>query len=203
MSVDSGRVVGGDQRGGGEGHALASPAPADMVPRWWMTTLAAFTTFMAPSNQPLPDETTTLPLRAARPVKPLVALPPVALERREEPGGKTRQQDLMTLVQVLVMVATVAALALGLSWYACHSSQGGSSRGRRRGRYARIAGGEAADGPRTLCLSPFGMASRFNRDNWASISLVNLLNNYPARDVEACRDANDDGAEDSGTSDAT
>ncbi|XP_077512535.1 uncharacterized protein LOC144123604 [Amblyomma americanum] len=177
-----------------------------MVPRRWMTTLAALTALMTSSNEELPNEATTLPLRAARPAKHLVAqsaLPPVALERREEPGGKIRRPDLMTAVQVLVTVATISALVLGLSCYACHNSKGGSSQERRRGGYARIASGNAADGLRTLRLSPIGMASRFNRENWASISLVNLLNNYPTRDVEACRGANDDGAEDSGTSDVT
>ncbi|KAH7967111.1 hypothetical protein HPB49_022702 [Dermacentor silvarum] len=68
----------------------------------------------------------------------------------------------------------------------------------RHCRYTKVSDGTATpDKRRTLRVSPVGPAARCNRDNWASISLVNLLNNYPAaRDVEAGLPANDDRGDD-------
>ncbi|XP_075536274.1 uncharacterized protein LOC142571642 [Dermacentor variabilis] len=180
-----------------------------MVPRRWMTTLAALTTLMTstPERTPPPQLGAALrfddrphPLRArtakplrGQPLGQLAALAPSAatMERRAALRWGARRLDLVTVAQVVLTAATVSALALGLSCYACHSQR--AKRDSRRCRYAKVPDGTATpERRRTLRLSPIGPAARCGRDNWASISLVNLLNNYPARDVEAGLQANDD-----------
>lgn len=172
-----------------------------------MTTLAALTTLMASGTEPTPPQLggggaprfdhQPHPLRT-RTAKALVGRPAalapsaVTLERRTAPRSGTQRFDLVTVAQVALAAATVSSLVLGLSCYACHRQR--VKRDGRRCRYAKVADGAATptDRRRTLRLSPIGPAARCNRDNWASISLVNLLNKYPARDVEAAVQPNDD-----------
>ncbi|XP_075728768.1 uncharacterized protein LOC142769623 [Rhipicephalus microplus] len=213
--------VAGQRRRGGQRHALeadTATAPADMVPpRSWITTLAALTTLMASNTEPTPpqlgdgDGPPRLDhqphLLRAHTAKTLVGrmegLAPssAALERRTPPSSRTPRFDLVTIAQVALITATVSSLVLGLSCYACHRVRAKSDG--RRCRYAKVADGTATpDRRRTLRLSPIGPAARCNRDNWASISLVNLLNKYPAKDVEAAVQPNDrDDDEGSRTSD--
>ncbi|KAL1431228.1 hypothetical protein MTO96_014606 [Rhipicephalus appendiculatus] len=180
-------------------------------PRRWITTLAALTTLMASATEPTPPQLgdgdgspriyhQPHPLRA-RTAKPLVGRPAalapssVALERRTPPRSRTQRFDLVTVAQVALTAATVSSLVLGLACYACHRQR--VKRDDRRCRYAKVADGAATpERRRTLRLSPIGPAARCNRDNWASISLVNLLNKYPAKDVEAAVQPNDDNDDD-------
>lgn len=180
-----------------------------------MTTLAALTTLMTSTNEPaqpggraprLDHQQHPLRARTARPLvgRPAALVPSAAtLERRAELRWGTRRLDLVSAAQVALIAATVSTLVLGVSCYACHSQR--AKRDGRRCRYEKIADGAATpDRRRTLRLSPIGPATRCNRDNWASISLVNLLNNYPAQDVEAAVQPNDYRADDScRTSDTT
>ncbi|XP_049519106.1 uncharacterized protein LOC125943687 [Dermacentor silvarum] len=106
-----------------------------MVPRRWMTTLAALTTLMTSTTErttppPPPqlggalrfdDQRQPLRARTAKPLRAqLAALTPSAatLERRAALRWGTRRLDLVTVAQVALTAATVSALVLGLSCYA-------------------------------------------------------------------------------------
>lgn len=93
-----------------------------------------------------------------------------------------------TVAQIVLTAATFSVLVLGIACYACHSKRV-STRRRRAGRYDKLEGTSTPDGQRqVLRLSPVGAAARMNRDNWASISLVNLLNSYPSSSTSGSRD---------------
>ncbi|CAN8011839.1 unnamed protein product [Ixodes pacificus] len=154
----------------------------------WMTTLVFTLSILnlAHAENPRRLRNVEIPSATAQrgrlsPVAQTVDLQPV---RKQRQSGRSQQQeslDLQTVTGIVLTTATLSALIVGVACYACRSKSPAhrGSRG-RCGKYVRLEGPSTPDFKRTLRLSPVGPFFNVNRDQWASISLVNLLNTYPS-----------------------
>ncbi|CAN7992819.1 unnamed protein product [Ixodes hexagonus] len=128
-------------------------------------------------------------------------------KQQQMPQARKQQQqsfDLQTVTEIVLIAATLSALAVGVACYACRDKSP-IHRGRRQrhARYDRLEGTSTPDAKTVLRLSPVGPACSLNRNNWASISLVNLLNSYPTSTSKMAIQDGDLGARFGSTSDTT
>ncbi|KAG0425828.1 hypothetical protein HPB47_027025 [Ixodes persulcatus] len=154
----------------------------------WMTTLVLTLSILDSVHAEKPRRLrnveippATAPRGRLSPAAQTVVLQPARKQRQSGPQQQQASLDLQTVTGIVLTTATLSALIVGVACYACrskspaHRGASGSC-----GRYVRLEGPSTPDFKRTLRLSPVGPFFNVNRDQWASISLVNLLNTYPS-----------------------